>query len=52
MMTYGGKHSEEGTQRRQEIFIKMLEYAKTAEEVANIVKQDTKEKFKTYSHII
>ena len=49
MMTFSGHCSKEGKNRRLEIFLKMLEQARTEEDLALLLKENSKEKFKTYT---
>ena len=48
MMTLSGQQSVEGNNRRKQIFLDMLKYANGDEEVYEILKFNSKEKFKTY----
>ena len=49
MNTHGGKYTEEGRTRRLKVFIDMIKYAKTAEEIEELFSTGTKGKnFTTY----
>ena len=48
MTTKGGQKSNEGTKRRQEIFINMIKHAKDADAVAELLKHGGTQKFTTY----
>ena len=48
MNTFSGQKSEEGNNRRTDIFVNMLKMAQTEEEITQLLKLGSNEKFKTY----